>query len=78
MLVISIFLHSWLVVAFNLVNRLSADAEILIRASLIVTVKNCAGICVISDAVVVSSLISSFFCSAVSRPLSMDMYGIIL
>ncbi len=40
-----------------------------------VTVKNCSGIWVISEAVAVRRSISSFFCSAVSFPLSMDMYG---
>lgn len=42
-----------------------------------VTVKNCAGIWVISAAVAVSRSISSFFCSEVKAPLSIEMYGII-
>lgn len=40
-----------------------------------VTVKNCSGIWVISEAIAVRRSINSFFCSAVSLPLSMDMYG---
>ncbi len=43
-----------------------------------VTVKNCTGMWVISEAVAVNRSISSFFCSAVSLPLSMEMYGIII
>lgn len=43
-----------------------------------VTVKNCGGICVISEDVAVSRSMSCRFCSAVNRPLSMDMYGMII
>lgn len=45
--------------------------------SLIVTVKNRSGIWVISEAVAVNRSISCFFSSVVSRPLSIDMYGIV-
>lgn len=43
-----------------------------------VTVKDCSGIWVTSDAVAVSRSISCRFCSAGNRPLSMDMYGMII
>ena len=42
-----------------------------------VMVKNCGGILVISEAVVVIRSINCFFCSAVRMPLSIDMYGMI-